>query len=197
MSPHATVPPFVEGVMYRREKTDEDDDDENTRLQATLKYCEMLERLGEGEFPTCRALANAAKISVGYANQIMSSVGTIAANEQDDNNESTLFGMHSMTNTSMSCTSIVTSSAAQKRQELFQVFRDEFTQRLPANHVAQWGQIAYGNFGPRKYYYPILILDPFQTPPQPIRSRWFELYQKVRKQTTSLIFGRLFLLLLI
>ena len=65
------------------------------------------------------------------------------------------------------------------KKEQFFAFRDAFIRGLPSEHTKRWGSVAFGEFS--KAYWPILLINPFDVPPI-IREKWFEKYQKVRRQ---------------
>ena len=156
----------------------------NAMPRMVTKTDETIENPGEGQpFKDCDTDEDELVPQNGM-NEVPGRSNTLDPNRDADprDNTATLSNNVPSTTIDADIPSSIEITNETEQQRKFRDFREEFVKSLPKDHVAQWGQLAYGKFGPGKQFYPILILNPFQTPPDPIRSQWFQLYKKVRRR---------------
>ena len=60
----------------------------------------------------------------------------------------------------------------------FEEERDAYLERCPKSHKDKFGQIGFCKWG-GKYYFPILFVNPYHVPENPIRRQWISKLEKV------------------
>jgi hypothetical protein len=65
----------------------------------------------------------------------------------------------------------------------FEEERDQILNSIPESYKSMFGQIGFVNWG--KLPYPVLILNPYNIPPGPVRNQWISMFKKVRAFLTD------------
>jgi hypothetical protein len=60
----------------------------------------------------------------------------------------------------------------------FEEERDRTLKSIPKSYKSMFGQIGFVKWG--KVDYPVLILNPYNISPGPVRNQWLSMYKKVR-----------------
>jgi hypothetical protein len=64
-----------------------------------------------------------------------------------------------------------------KRKADFENVRDEVLDQVPEKVKQRFGQICFSKWG--KEMLPVLVLSPYDVPPEAVRDMWFAMYKKV------------------
>jgi hypothetical protein len=66
----------------------------------------------------------------------------------------------------------------EKAKKDFEEERDRILNSIPESYKSMFGQIGFVTWG--KVPYPVLIVNPYNTPPGHIRNQWISMFKKVR-----------------